>query len=291
MVLTSVIALTGLGLVAAALLAMASKVFAVPEDPRVEKICETLPGANCGGCGYAGCEGYAVAVVNDESISPNLCVVGGPQCAAAIGELTGKLTAEMEPLRVYRRCDKNHGKVLRRFEYQGISTCAAVAALHRGADQCTYSCLGFGDCVKVCSFDVLYLADGVAKVNSQACTGCGACVKACPRGVLELIPKRAKIAISCSTQDKGKAVMDVCSVGCIHCSKCVKLCPANAISMQDSKIVIDHMACLNYEGDCEQACANGCPRGIIHRRHVEQVAPATEAVADAPAQENSQPAA
>ena len=129
----------------------------------------------------------------------------------------------------------------------------------------------------------------IAVVDQTICVACGACVKACPRGVLELIPKRAKIAISCSTQDKGKAVMDVCSVGCIHCSKCVKLCPANAISMQDSKIVIDHMACLNYEGDCEQACAHGCPRGIIHRRHVDKGAP--ESTADAPVQENSQPAA
>ena len=109
--------------------------------------------------------------------------------------------------------------------------------------------------------------------------------------MLELIPKRAKIAISCSTQDKGKAVMDVCSVGCIHCSKCVKLCPAKAISMQGDKIVIDHMACLNYEGDCEQACAKGCPRGIIHRRHVAQPAAAEAPAAETPAQENSQPAA
>ena len=292
MVLTSVLALTGLGLVAAALLGLAAKAFAVPEDPRVEQVCETLPGANCGGCGYAGCEGYAVAVVNDPDVSPNLCVVGGSQCAASIGELTGKLTTEMEPLRVYRRCDKNKGQVLQRYDYQGIPSCAAAAALHSGSDQCSYSCLGFGDCVKTCSFGGLQLENYVVKVNSDICTGCGSCVKACPRNVLELIPRRAKVAIACSTKDKLKAVMDVCKVGCIHCSKCVKACPAQAISMQNDRIVIDHRKCLDYEGDCGSACAVGCPRKIIHFRHVEPAAPETPAEAPASAeQEQSQPAA
>ena len=264
----TVLTLGVLGIVLAIILYFVAQKFKVEEDPRIDDVEKMLPGANCGGCGYAGCEGYAVAVVNDESVSPNLCVVGGPQCAAAIGELTGKLTAEMEPLRVYRRCDKNHGKVQRRFDYQGISTCAAVAALHRGADQCTYSCLGFGDCVKVCSFDGIYLADGVAKVNSKVCTGCGSCVKACPRGVLELIPQRAKVAISCSTQDKGKAVMDVCSVGCIHCSKCVKLCPAKAIVMENRKAVIDRDQCIRCFC-CQEFCPTGAMK--VHRTWIAKM--------------------
>ena len=259
MVLTSVIALTGLGLVAAALLAMASKVFAVPEDPRVEQICETLPGANCGGCGYAGCEGYAVAVVNDDSVSPNLCVVGGPQCAAAIGELTGKLTAEMEPLRVYRRCDKNHGKVQRRFDYQGISTCAAVAALHRGADQCTYSCLGFGDCIAVCEENAICIKDGIAHIIEERCLACGKCAKACPNSLLRLRPKQNPVIAACSSKDNGKLTKAACSNGCIGCKICEKKCPSGAITVQDLHAVIDYSKCTGCG-----ACAQSCPVKVIH---------------------------
>ena len=151
MVFVSIITLFGLGLVAAILLSIASRVFYVKEDPRVEAVLEVLPGANCGGCGFAGCEGYANAVVHDPSIPPNLCVVGGAKVASAIGTLTGKLTTEMEPLFAYRRCDKNAGQVTRRFDYKGIPSCAAAAALHHGSDQCGFSCLG-GKCCSVFQF-------------------------------------------------------------------------------------------------------------------------------------------
>ena len=266
MVVSSILTLTGLGFAAAAMLSVASRVFAVYEDPRAEKVTGTLPGANCGGCGYAGCEGYANAVVNDPSIPPNLCVVGGAKTASAIGTLTGKLTTEMEPLCAYRRCDKNAGQVAQRFDYKGIPSCAAAAALHHGSDQCGFSCLGFGDCVKECLTEGLRIENYIVVVNEQMCVGCGKCVKVCPRDVLQLIPKRARVAITCSTKDKLKAVMDVCKVGCIHCGKCVKTCPAKAITMDNDRIQIDQKACLEYGGACGQACAAACPRDILRLR-------------------------
>lgn len=263
MVLSSILALTGLGFVAAVLLSVASRIFAVKEDPLVEKVTETLPGANCGGCGYAGCEGYAGAVVHDPSIAPNLCVVGGAKVASAIGKLTGKMTTEVEPLCAYRRCDKNAGHVAQRFDYKGIPSCAAAAALHHGSDQCGFSCLGFGDCVKVCLTNALHVENFIVEVNEAMCIGCGKCAKVCPRNVLQLIPKRARVAITCSTQDKLKAVMDVCKVGCIHCGKCIKTCPAKAISMENDRIQINQKVCLEYGESCGQACAKACPRGIL----------------------------
>ncbi|MCQ2444914.1 MAG: Fe-S cluster domain-containing protein [Mailhella sp.] len=265
MVLSSILMLTMLGFVAAALLAVASRVFAVDEDPRVEAVTGTLPGANCGGCGYAGCEGYAVAVIKDPAIAPNLCVVGGPAVAAAIGELTGQLSTEREPLITHRRCDKNAGDVKPKYDYQGIPTCAAAASLHFGSDTCDFSCLGFGDCVKACTFDALHVENYIVHVNESVCGGCGACTKVCPRSVLQLIPRRSKVAMSCSTKDRLKAVMDVCAVGCIHCGKCVKVCPAKAIAIEDDRVQIDYEKCLACT-DCGEACALACPRKILRLR-------------------------
>ena len=205
-------------------------------------------------------------MVNDPSIPPNLCVVGGAKVASAIGTLTGKITTEVEPLCAYRRCDKNAGQVAQRFDYKGIPSCAAAAALHHGSDQCGFSCLGFGDCVKVCLTEGLRIENYTVIVNVQMCVGCGKCEKVCPRNVLQLIPKRARVAITCSTQDKLKAVMDVCKVGCIHCGKCIKTCPAKAVSMENDRIQINHKLCREYGESCGQACAKACPRGILRLR-------------------------
>lgn len=263
MVTLSIMTLLGLGLVTATLLAVASRVFHVEEDPRVEAVLEALPGANCGGCGYAGCEGYASAVVNDPAIPANRCCAGGESTSIAVGELTGKTVAASEPQKSFRRCDKVAGKVLSRYAYQGIPSCAAAALLFGGSDSCSYSCLGLGDCVEVCPFDALHIENGLTHVNLAKCTGCGICINACPRDTLELMPVRARVAVFCSTRDKLKAVMEVCEVGCINCGKCVKACPALAISAETGRIRIDQKKCLSYGPDCAEACVTACPRDIM----------------------------
>ncbi len=263
MVLTSVLTLLGLGFVAAVVLAVASRVFYVEEDPRVEAVMDALPGANCGGCGYAGCEGYAIAVVNDASVPASLCVAGSADTTVTVGELTGKAVGASDPLISFRRCDKVAGKVRARYEYHGLPSCAAATLLMGGSDLCPWSCLGFGDCGEVCPFDAMKVKDGLIDIDVNKCTGCGICVKACPRDSLELIPARARVAVSCATKDKLRAVMDICEVGCINCGKCIKACPAKAIANIDGRIVVDQQKCLSYGADCQEACIETCPRNIL----------------------------
>lgn len=295
MVFVSILTLFALGLAAAIILAVASRVFYVKEDPRVEAVMEALPGANCGGCGFAGCEGYATAVVNDPSIPANKCCAGGAQTSIAVGELTGKTVAEAEPLYALRRCDKLAGHVGLRYEYQGMPSCAAASLMRGGTDVCVYSCLGFGDCVQACPFGAMEVRDGLVRVDISKCTGCGTCATVCPRGILELTPRRARVAVYCNTRDKLRAVTDVCTVGCIKCAKCIKACPAKAVSLRDNRIVIDQLQCLSYGPICEEACVSACPRDIF--RSTRQAAAMEEgeiasdpaSVPEAPAAAQAQP--
>ncbi len=263
MVLTSVLTLFGLGLVAAIVLAAASRVFYVEEDPRVEAVMDALPGANCGGCGYAGCEGYAIAVVNEPSVSAALCVAGSADTTITVGELTGKAVGAADPMISFRRCDKIAGNVKARYQYHGLPSCAGATLLMDGSDLCSWSCLGFGDCVEVCPFGAMEIKGGLVVISSTKCTGCGLCIKACPRNSLDIIPARARVAVTCATKDKLRAVMDVCEVGCINCGKCIKVCPAKAITQVDSRIEIDQHKCLSYGSDCAEICISDCPRNIL----------------------------
>lgn len=263
LVTTSVLSLLVLGFIASVVLSVASRVFYVEEDPRVEAVSEALPGANCGGCGYAGCDAYAAAVITDPSVSPGLCCAGGPEVTKAVAELSGKSAGDAEPECAFRRCTKVEGNVQQKYDYHGAPSCAAAAMLEDGPDNCKYSCLGFGDCVRACPFDAMYLENGLVVVDIEKCTACGNCIRTCPNGILELIPIRARVQIFCSTQDKMKAVMNVCDAGCINCMKCIKKCPAKAIRHENGQIFIDHKACKAYGPECAEACVDACPRNIL----------------------------
>lgn len=266
MVTTSVLALLGLGAGAAILLAVASRLLRVEENPAVELIVEALPGANCGGCGFAGCEAYALAVVANHDIPANLCSVGGAEVAARVGELSGKAVLAGESMVAFRSCSRVEGKVRPRFEYIGIPTCASAAMLEGGPYMCSWACLGLGDCVRACPFDAMHIVDGLVEISPSRCMSCGQCVNACPRGIPRLIPRRARVMIHCSTRDAMKAVSEVCAAGCINCLKCVKACPAGAVRREENRIEIDHELCLRYGPACDEVCVSDCPRGIM-RRH------------------------
>jgi len=223
--------------VAGYLLGLANKVFHVEVDPRIEKINEALPGANCGGCGYVGCMPYAEAVVGGDR--PDKCTVGGAATAEDVAEIMGIKIEVSAPLKAIVHCGAHYEDRLGRSEYRGEQTCAA-AHLVSGVQACTYGCLGLGDCVAACEFDAIHIIDGLAVVDEEKCVGCGACAKACPRLIISM--ERFKNAemynVACSNKDFGKDVKAVCKVGCIGCSLCAKSSPL--FLMEDKLAVVDY---------------------------------------------------
>ncbi|MFO7606730.1 MAG: Fe-S cluster domain-containing protein [Desulfurivibrionaceae bacterium] len=252
-------------------LALAAHRFAVEVNPVVEEVLESLAGAQCGGCGYPGCEGYAIAVVNDPDVPPNLCYPGKEKVAERVAELTGKKMAAMEDMVAVVRCSRVEGRVSHKHEYIGFASCTAANLGFGGPSACSYSCIGLGECAAACPFEAITMVDGFPAIDPDKCVSCGTCVKICPKQVIELMPLKARVFEPCSTRDLGKNVMRVCEVGCISCQKCVKACPAGAVSSEDGLIRIDHQKCLDYGPDCEKICVQKCPRHIFRYFEGRQV--------------------
>ncbi len=219
--ITAILCIAGVGLVAAIVLAIADKYLSVQEDPRIGLITAELPGANCGGCGFPGCDGYARALV--EGTAPNgACAAGGAACAAAVAKILGVAAVATEKQVALVKCCGTRAETIRVGDYNGICDCN-VAAMTAGGDKgCQYGCLGYGACVNVCPQHAIYVADGVAKVEKRLCIGCGKCVTVCPRHLIELVPASATIHVLCNNPDKGPTVRKVCGVGCMGCHLCEK---------------------------------------------------------------------
>lgn len=268
--------------VCAILLTIASIAFAVPVDETAVKIREKLAGANCGACGFAGCDDYAAALAADHDIPCNKCAPAGAAGAAAIAEILGVAAGSAEPMKATVMCSGYDNTAKKAMEYQGLKTCTAAAGFFGGPGECKFSCIGFGDCVKACAFDALEICNGVAKVNREKCVGCGACTNACPKKVIQLVPESSRVYVGCSSLDMGKVVNQVCSTGCIACKLCEKECKFDAIHVEGNLAKIDPSKCKNCT-----LCAKKCPRHIIHvipkpgQKPVVKVE-ATEAAAEAP---------
>ncbi len=242
-----------LGLVFGVILAFASRAFAVEQDERIPQITECLPGANCGGCGYAGCtalataiaEGTALATAIAEGKAPvNACPVGGAPSAERIAEIMGVAALAAEPMRACVHCCGTDGDAVKRYRYEGIQDCEAVLRLGGGEKACTYACVGLGSCVRACPFGALSLKDGVAAVDLAKCTGCGQCLSACPKGLISLIPLSHSYYVGCSNRDRGGETKKVCKAGCIGCKLCERNCPTGAITVTDNFAKIDYTKCM-----------------------------------------------
>lgn len=255
-ILYAVLILGLLGVFFGAVLAVASKVFAVEKDERAEQILEALPGANCGGCGYSGCSAYAEALVNDNA-RVGACPVGGGQLAEKIAEILGVKPGKNTRITALVRCSGgNHAK--KKYEYAGVSDCASANVLAGGPLSCEFGCLGFGSCVKACLFDAIHVVDGVAVVDHEKCTGCLRCIDACPRNIITAVPYTADVNVLCSSHLRGAELRKVCEIGCIGCKICEKTCQFDAIHVEDNLAVIDHDKCTSCG-----ACAEKCPRHLI----------------------------
>jgi RnfABCDGE-type electron transport complex B subunit len=239
-------------------LCFASEKFKVEVDERETAIINVLPGNNCGGCGYAGCSGLAAAVVKGEA-PVNGCPVGGAPVAAKVGEIMGVEAEDGEKMVAFVKCAGNCEKANKNYEYSGVEDCQAMAFVPGGGPKaCKYGCMGYGSCVKACPFDAIHIVDGIAVVDKEACKACGKCVATCPNHLIELVPYSSTQLVQCSSKDKGKDVMSVCSVGCIACHLCEKNCPAEAITVEDNIAHIDQSKCTHCG-----LCAEKCPKKII----------------------------
>lgn len=228
-----------LGLLFSAGLAVAYQKLKVEEDPKVIKIGEILPQANCGACGLSGCRAFAEAVVKGDA-EANGCPVGGSEVAQLIADILGVEAGEIiqKTARVLCRGDVEAAKD--RGQYLGITTCYA-ANLTGGHKQCTYGCLGFGDCVKACIFDAMIMADnGLPLVIEEKCTACGKCVDACPRNIIELAPKDQNILVFCRSLDKGPAAKKACKNACIGCGICARACPEGIVMQNELAVITDY---------------------------------------------------
>lgn len=255
-----------LGLVFGLVLAAASKIFYVQTDPRLDALNEALPGANCGGCGYAGCGGYAEAVLAGKA-PIGKCASGGNESALAMANIMGvkaeEVARQVALVRCsgYRRVDES-GKELgakRKAEYEGFKDCLAASKVGgNGPIACKFGCLGFGNCVKACKYDAIHVVDGVAKVNKEKCTGCMACSRACPRNLIVPVNYDSHIIIACNSHAKGAVTVRGCTQGCIGCGLCTKICPEEAIHVEANLAVIDYSKCTNCG-----LCATVCPKKLI----------------------------
>ena len=256
-ILFAVILLGVIGLIAAIGLTVASKVFAVPVDEKAEAIRECLPGANCGACGFSGCDGYAAALSNGETTDTALCAPGGNDVSKAIGEIAGLAAGNVKPSAAVVLCQGHNVNAATKLEYQGVHSCKMAAQIFGGPKECIYGCLGFGDCAAVCQYDAISICDGVARVNPRLCKACKMCVKTCPNALIEMMPlEEVKAAVLCKNHDKGANTRKECTAGCIGCMKCVKACEAGAITIDRFCAKVDYEKCTGC-GNCHSVCPVG----------------------------------
>ena len=255
-IIYAIVILGVMGAAFGAVLAVASKVFAVKVDERLPKLVEALPGANCGGCGFAGCQAYAQAVL--EGRAPiGLCAAGGSEAAEKMSAVMGVEAQAVERKVAMVKCrGQNH---LQKASYAGIPDCrSAMFVTGNGPSACPSGCLGFGTCAKVCPFDAIHVVNGVAVVDKEACKACKKCIAVCPKHLISLVPYDAKFAVACSSRDKGPVTMKACQVGCIGCGICVKNCPNQAVTVTEFHAVIDQEKCTGCG-----TCAEKCPKKAI----------------------------
>lgn len=257
-ILFAALSLGVLGLIFGILLGFASKRFEVKVNPKIPKIREILPGANCGGCGYAGCDAYAEAVI-EGGAKPNLCSVGGAKTTGDIGDVLGVAVEAGVKKTAFVKCSGNCSVAKQNYNLEGVSDCLTASLMEDGGSKaCSFGCLGLATCVSVCEFDAIHIVDGIAKVDYDKCTNCGACINICPKGLIESVPANTNVRVECNNSEIGKHVKQNCSVACIGCKICERNCPSDAVHVTGFLAKVNYDKCTNCE-----LCTTKCPTGAI----------------------------
>ena len=249
-----------IGLLIGLMLVYVGKKFAVEVNEQEAAVRDCLPGNNCGGCGYAGCDALAAAIANGEA-PVNACPVGGDPVASRISNIMGVEASSVERKIAFVKCAGDCEHAHTQVNYIGIDDCASAVAAGLGSKSCIFGCLGFGTCVRACPYDAIHIVNGVAHVNRNLCKACGKCVIACPKHLIELIPEHSQYVVGCSNTEKGATVKKECTAGCIGCGICQKQCENDAVSVTNALAKIDYEKCVN----CGK-CAEKCPVKAIKKR-------------------------
>ncbi|MBQ4184347.1 MAG: RnfABCDGE type electron transport complex subunit B [Bacteroidales bacterium] len=301
-VIWTIAIITVLGVLLALVLFLVAKKFKVEEDPRIDEVEKAMPGANCGGCGFAGCRAFAESAVKASDLEKHFCPVGGNDTMAKVAAILGFEVKAKAPQVAVIRCNGTCSARPKTNEYDGFPSCKVKAALYSGDTGCSFGCLGCGDCVEACQFGALSMdpETGLPVVDEEKCTACGACVKACPKLIIELRPKGPRgmrEAVVCVNKDKGPVAKKACANACIGCGICVKTCTHDAIVMENNIAYIDPAKCKLCR-ECEAMCPTGAIHGVnfpkaldkeaVKARIAERKKKAAEAEAAAKAAEAEQ---
>ncbi len=271
-ILYAIVALGGLGILFGLVLGLADKKFAVEVDERVSAVRAAVAGANCGACGYAGCDAYAEAVVRGDA-KANACTPGGAKTVKAISEIMGVNAETLTPMVARVRCQGNCERVTMRYDYSGVPSCRAVSGISGGPNACEFGCVGFGECLSVCAFGAIQMIDGIAVIDDDKCTGCGMCVDVCPRTIIKMMPKDQTVVVMCRNEAIGRIARLQCKTACVACKRCEKACPTESIKVVKGVAIIDESTCTRCG-----ACVPVCPMHSIvnfYERDLEGEAAAT----------------
>ena len=257
-ILIPILLLVGVAVFCALMLTLASIYFGVEENETAVAVRDCLPGANCGACGYSGCDGYAKALA-EGNVQTNLCIPGGDKTAKAIASILGVEAEDVVEKVAYVGCNGVCSATERKYDYRGEPNCIAANLYYSGDKTCTFACLGYGDCAAACPQDAISISDNIAHIDPKKCVGCGICAHTCPNHLIRLIPDTTRVVVECSNRQSGAVTRKICKNGCIGCKKCEKTCPHGAIKVIDNLAVIDHSLCTGCA-----ACVEACPVHCIH---------------------------